>query len=71
MSSKYRYRHLLHSIKSVDVKCDRILSILDVMRSDTEDSMLESIKESAREMYQCSLEERRRAGNMFSISKHD
>lgn len=71
MSSKYRYRHLLHSIKSLDVKCDRILSRLDDMRSDTEDSMLESIKESAREMYLCSLEERRRAGNMFSISKHD
>ncbi len=71
MSSKYRYRHLLHSIKSLDVKCDRILSRLDDMRSDIEDSMLESIKESAREMYLCSLEERRRAGNMFSISKHD
>ena len=71
MSSKHRYRHLLHSIQTIDIKCDRILSRLDVMRSDTEDSMLESIKESAREMYLCSLEERRRAGNIFSISKHD
>lgn len=71
MSSKHRYHHLLHSIQTIDIKCDRILSRLDVMRSDTEDSMLESIKESAREMYLCSLEERRRAGNIFSISKHD
>lgn len=71
MRKRNRYRNLLHSIKTLDFKCDRILSILDVMRSDTEDSMLESIKESAREMYLCSLEERRRAGNMFSISKHD
>ena len=61
----------MHSIQAIDIKCDRILSRLDVMRSDTEDSMLESIKESAREMYLCSLEERRRAGNILSISKHD
>lgn len=71
MSSKHRYRNLLHSIQAIDIKCDRILSRLDVMRSDTEDSMLESIKESAREMYLCSLEERRRTGNILSISKHD
>ena len=71
MSSKHRYRHLLHSIKAVDVKCDRILSKLDVMHSDENDSVLESIKESAREMYLCSLEERRRAGNILTISRHD
>ena len=71
MSSKYRYRNLLHSIKAVDVKCDRILSRLDVMRSDDKDSMLDSIRESAREIYLCSLEERRRAGNIISLSKHD
>lgn len=69
MSSKYRYRHLLHSIKSVDIKCDRILSKLE--QSDSKDSLFDSIKESAREMYLCSLEERRRAGNIISISKHD
>lgn len=71
MSSKHRYRHLLHSIKAVDVKCDRILSKLDVMHSDNTDSMLESIKESARDMYLCSLEERRRTDKFLSVVRHD
>lgn len=71
MSKRHRQSCLLKSIKTIDFKCDRILGILDVMRGKDEDSMLESIKESAREMYLCSLEERRRTGNILSISKHD
>ena len=71
MSKRHRQRHLLKSIRTIDFKCDRILGILDVMRGENEDSMLESIKESAREMYLCSLEERRRTGNILSVSKHD
>ena len=71
MTKRHRYRHLLRSIRTVDFKCDRILSILDVMRSEGKDSMLDSIKESARDMYLCSLEERRRTGRFFSITKHD
>lgn len=68
MAKNHRTPTLLHKI---DAKCDRILRTLDVMRGKNEDSMLESIKESAREMYLCSLEERRRTGNILSISKHD
>ena len=69
--SKQKYRYLLRSIKIVDIKCDRILSKLDVMHSDSNDSMLESIRESARDMYLCSLEERRRTGKFLGVLKHD
>ena len=71
MTNKHKYRYLLRSIKTVDFKCDRILGILDVMRGENKDSMIESIKESARDMYLCSLEERRRTGKFLSVSKHD
>lgn len=71
MSRRQGYRHLLESIRTVDFKCDRILCMLDVMRGDSKDSMLEKIRESAREMYLCSLEERRRAGRLIGVSKHD
>lgn len=64
-------RYLLRTVKAIDVKCDRILSILNVMHGDSQDSMLESIKESARDIYLCSLEERRRTGGFISILKHD
>ena len=69
--NKHRYHRLLRATKCIEVKCDRILSILDVMRSEGKDSLLESIKESARDMYQCSLEERRRTGKFFNLLRHD
>lgn len=71
MSRKKRYHYLLKSVRNVDFKCDRILGILAVMRRENQGTMLESIKESARDMYLCSLEERRRTGKFIGIPRHD
>ena len=61
---------LLERIEAVEAKCDRIIGMLEDMRSETEDSMLNSIKESARDLYLCSVEERRRVGITFNVIKH-
>ena len=72
MVKRHRYyRHILRAIGTIDFKCDRILRILEAMRSDTTDPILESMKESARDIYESSLAERRRAGRLFDIRKHD
>jgi len=68
MAKRHRYSSLLHTI---DSKCDRILRKLDIMRDEESDSTLKSIKESARDIYLCSIEERRRVGKFFSVLKHD
>lgn len=66
-----RHRHgLLERIEAVEAKCDRIIGMLEDMRSETEDSMLNSIKESARDLYLCSVEERRRVGITFNVIEH-
>ena len=64
------YRRLLRAIETVDGKCDKVLGILNTMLVKEEESLIESIKESAMDMYQSSLEERRRAGNL-NIVRHD
>ena len=58
--NKNRYRYLVKSIRNVDFKCNKILRVLEVMRSESKDTMLDSIKESARDMFLSSLKERRR-----------
>ena len=61
----------MRSIQNVDVKCDKILGMLNVISSDSERSLIGSLKASARDMYLCSIEERRRSGKVFDIMKHD
>jgi hypothetical protein len=61
---------LLERIEAVEAKCDRIIGMLEDMRSETEDSMLNCLKESARDLYLCSVEERRRVGITFNVIKH-
>lgn len=58
--NKNRYRYLVKSIRNVDFKCNKILRVLEVMRSESKDTMLDSIKESARDMFLSSLNEHRR-----------
>lgn len=58
--NKNRYRYLVKSIRTVDFKCNKILRVLEVMRSESKDTMLDSIKDSARDMFLSSLKERRR-----------
>jgi len=70
-SNNRNYRRILHAVRGVDAKCDRMLGILDKMLSGKDDSLLESIKESAMELYKSSLEERRRLGRNIGIVKHD
>lgn len=71
MSKRTRYRYLLRTIRTIDVKCDRILNTLNVIHGDCADSMLDCIKESARDMYMSSLEERRRTERAIDIRRHD
>lgn len=72
MVKRHRYyRHILRAISTIDSKCDRMLCILEAMRSDTTDSILESMRESARDIYESSLAERRRVGRLFDIQRHD
>lgn len=71
MSEKNGYRTLLHAVRTIDFKCDRILGMLDVMRSEREDAVIDSIRESARDIYRCSVEERRRTGNFLEITRHE
>lgn len=71
MGKRHIHSKLLRTLQAVDVKCDMILGILDVMRGEKQDSILESLRESARDIYQCSLEERRRTGRLFSVMRHD
>lgn len=71
MDRNRNYRRILNAVRGVDAKCNRVLCILDTMLSRKEDSLLESIRESARELYQSSLEERRRTGRNIDIVKHD
>jgi len=58
-------------LRRINAKCDRILGLLNVMRSEEKDTMLDSIRDSARDMYLSSLEERRRSCGRFSIMRHD
>ena len=60
-----------HTLQEIGCKCDRILGILEEMRCERENSMLNSIRESARDMYQSSLEERRRTGRTINVVRHD
>ena len=64
-------RHIQRTIQRVDAKCDRILGMIEVMLGSRKDSLLESIKESARDMYACSIEECRRIGKHLDILRHD
>ena len=68
MAKNHTKPTLLHKI---DAKCDRILRTLNEMRDEEDDSVLKSIKESARDMYLCSVEERRRVGKFFHVLRHD
>lgn len=61
----------MRAIQKVDAKCERILGTLDVLLGRRKDSLLESMKESARDMYLCSLEERRRTGRHIDVLRHD
>lgn len=70
MDKRLEYRHLLHTIQRVDRKCDKILGILSIMRDESKDALLESIKDSARDMYQSSLDERKRVGKLVFL-RHD
>ena len=64
-------RHILCALRSIDDKCEKIICILEAMRGVATDSMLESIRESARDIYESSIAERRRVGRLFDILKHD
>ena len=64
------YRQVLMTIKSVDSKCDKVLEILNAMLGHEEDSLIESMRDAARNMYQHSLEERKRVGGTIRVLKH-
>jgi hypothetical protein len=68
---RHRYNTLLRMIQAVNAKCDRILRLLNKMRGEEKDNLFDSIRESARDIYQSSLEERRRTGKFFSVHRHD
>ncbi len=68
--NKY-YRQILSALRSIDDKCEKIICILEAMRGMATDSMLESIRESARDIYESSIAERRRVGRLFDTLKHD
>ena len=69
--NKRRYNTLLRMMQAVNAKCDRMLGILNRMRGEEKDTLFDSIRESARDIYQSSLEERRRTGRFFSLHRHD
>lgn len=72
MNDRHRYyRRILRAIKTVDTKCDKTLGMLNTMLGKEEDSLIESLRKSARDMYQSSLEERRRTGGFFNVHRHD
>lgn len=64
-------RQILSALRSIDDKCEKIICVLEAMRGMATDSMLESIRESARDIYESSIAERRRVGRLFDTLKHD
>ena len=62
---------MLRAVRSVDAKCERILGMLRAMRGEEEDSLINGLRESAKDLYLSSLEERKRLGRFFSVTKHD
>ena len=65
------YRQVLMAIRSVDSKCDKVLEILSAILGHEEDCLIESMRDAARNMYQHSLEERKRVGGTIRVLKHD
>lgn len=70
MDKNNENRNLLHTLQKVDKKCDRILSRLDQIIERGEDDLISSIRDTAKNLYDTSADERSRLGATMRVISH-